>query len=258
MIVPSPLDVRIIGNLSPPDWWTIGLTGGAVILGAIIGAAISWIVAKQAARDNRKIAETVRRSGEEAATLRAITKIMELVNAAAGYHFQVEKEISEAKRQTGKDYEAWQVMVARVGRPHEVYITADDLIAFTRSRKFDYVTDLLHLVSQYNSMIFGFEAYSKRRDELNSMLTPDRIDGRVGSMAATPEQMLKIAPYVIGVRDVADSLRQEAKEVYETSAVLAQRFGPIVRSYFNDPKFPVPSLIADPNTQTEAKVSSQA
>jgi gas vesicle protein len=246
MVWPSPVDVRIVGSL-PTDWLNIGFTGGAVIVGAIIGALVSWLVARVTAKENRESARTALRNQEETATLRAITKVMELVNAAAGYHFQIEREVAEAKQQfPDKELETWQTMVPRVGRPHEVHISADDLIAFTKARNFEYVTDLLHLVSQYNSMIYGFQEYSKRRDDLTAMLTPDTINGALGSGDFDPAQMLKVQPYLIGVRRVADQLREEAKEIYEAGVSLCPRFRDTVRAYFDDPKFPYPGTPAEP------------
>jgi hypothetical protein len=240
----TPLDVQIVGNASSPDWWSIGITAGAAILGAVIGAAISLWVAKLAARENRLALQEVQRNDEIAATLRAMTKLMEIVNAAAGYHFQIEREISAAKLQhPGREFETWQIMVARVGKPHDVHIGADDLVAFIKSRNFDFVTDLLHLVSLYNSMIFGFEAYSERREELNSLLAPDELNGAMGSKFLTYDELMKVQPYLIGVKNVADHLRKEAKEVYDGAVALVDRFGPIVKTYFNDPKFPIPAII---------------
>ena len=243
--VPTPIDVRIVANLSSPDWWNIGFTAGAVILGAIIGAIISWFVAKQAAQENRQTIKAAQKNAEEEATLRALTKLMELANAAAGYHFQVEREISEAKQRSDRIIETWQAMRPRVSAPPEIYITADDLVAFTRSRNFGYVTDLLHLVASYNSLVDGFKGYSKLRAELDAILIPETMEGSLGSASLTQEEYMRLAPRLHGVRTLADQIRQDAKDVYEGVAALIERFGPIVRAYFNDPHFPIPAIIKD-------------
>jgi hypothetical protein len=142
MIFPSPLEVRIIGNLSPPDWWNIGFTGGAAILGALIGALIAYLVAKQTARENREALKAAQRQTEEAATLRAIVKWMELLNSIAGYHFAMERTIANGLAEVGGiPLETWMVMLPQVGKPHEIHIEADELVAFTKSRKFDFLTE---------------------------------------------------------------------------------------------------------------------
>ena len=70
-----PIDVRLIANLSPPDWWTIGFTGAATILGAIIGAAIAYQVARETAKENRTAANAARREDEEARAIRVGIKL---------------------------------------------------------------------------------------------------------------------------------------------------------------------------------------
>jgi hypothetical protein len=93
----TPFDVRIVGSL-PTDWWNIGFTAGAVLVGAVIGAGISWWVAYQTAKDSRRATDDARRVTEEAATLRAIVKFMELVNSTAGYHLANERMIAKGGR----------------------------------------------------------------------------------------------------------------------------------------------------------------
>ena len=116
-----PIDVRILANLSPPDWWTIGLTGLATILGAVIGAGIAYAVARQTAKDNTNAAAAARRETEEAATLRAEVKLMELMNAVGGYHLAIERSIEGNLKEYGEGVaDTWQVMLSFAGKPREV------------------------------------------------------------------------------------------------------------------------------------------
>jgi hypothetical protein len=140
------------------------------------------------------------------------------------------------------------VMLPMIGKPHEVHISADDLIAIARSRRFDYITDLLHFVAQYNSMIYGVEAYGRRRDALMAEITPDTMVGLIGRVAIPDTLMARLRPQVAVVRDLADQTRIEVKELYDASSKIVDAFGPIVKKYFDDPSFPVPARIsgADP------------
>ncbi|HEX4158222.1 MAG TPA: hypothetical protein VHY79_07080 [Rhizomicrobium sp.] len=241
MFLTTPLDVRIAANLSSPDWWTIGLTAAATIFGAIIGAVIAYVIARQTARESRTTQREARRAAEEAATLRAEIKVVDLVNLAAGYHNQVERVIEEGKRDIGdQNVETWKVMRAFVGKPVEIHMDADDLIVFTRSRKFGYVTDLLRAVSAYNSMIYGVEAYGRQRDALMAQITPYEMDGLIGKTAIHHDHYMKLAPYMATVEKLANDMRKEIEDVYTASLKASDDFGPIVIKYFNDPKFPVP------------------
>ena len=257
-----PVDVRIIGNLSPTDWWNTLITAGAAVTGSVIGGGIAYFVAQQTAYDTRKMQQAERREREEAATLRAITKVMALTNAAAGYHFSIERQIEIwAKNNGGKEPPVWLVMLPQIGKPPEINIDADDLIAFTRARNFDYVTEVLGLFSQYNSMIYGVEGYSIRREALMEQIPPDEViglaeamTGLVGRVAIPDDEFKRLAPKIASVSMLADHLRQEVKTIYEQSLNVVDKFGPIVRAYFKDPKFPIPGVIkSTPKAESEPK-----
>jgi hypothetical protein len=236
----TPIDVRLIANLAPPDWWTIGLTAAATILGAVIGAIIAYVVARQTATENREALRAMRRDSEEAATLRAEIKLMELMNAVAGYYIQTEKCIEMARTAIGGEVELWRAMRSFAGKPKEIIIDADDLTAFARAREFTYLTKLLFLVSRYNCMIYGVEAYGKRRDELMAMITPTEMNGLVGSITMNDMEMRRLAPYIATVHNLALQARSDIKDVYDSALAILDDFGPIVRKYFDDPKFPIP------------------
>ena len=237
-----PFDVRIIANLSPPDWWTIGLTGAATILGAFIGAYVSLLVARQTAKESRTAADAVRREAEEAATLRIEVQLMQLVNATAGYHLAAERRIKAAKEKLGKgDVDTWLVMVSFAGKPTEININADDLVAFTRAREFGYVTRLLYAFSVYNAMIYGAEAHGHRRDELMQKITPETMQGLIGTIALNSDELRELAPHIATVKDLAEQIREGMKEAHQLASSVLDEFGPIVRKYFKDPSFPIPA-----------------
>jgi hypothetical protein len=237
----APLDVRIVANLSHPDTLAIGLTAASTIIGALIGATIAYLVARQTAKENRQAATAARRQAEEAATLRAEVKLMQLANAIAGYHHYAERGIEQAKIAMGDpEIETWLVMRSFAGKATEINIDADDLIAFTRAREFDFVTRILYLVSIYTSMIYGVESYGKRRDELLNMITPDQMEGLIGHITTSKDEFRHLAPYIATVSDLAEQARVQMKEVYDLCLQVLDEFGPIVRRYFDDPKFPIP------------------
>ena len=136
----TPIEIRIVGSL-PTDWLNIGFSASAVLVGALIGAGISWWVARQSARETRDAATAARRANEEAATLRAVVTFMELMNSIAGYHLGNERTIASGTKAHNRRVETWIVMLPQVGRPQEIRIQPDDLIAFTRSREFEFVTN---------------------------------------------------------------------------------------------------------------------
>jgi|HubBroStandDraft_6_1064221.scaffolds.fasta_scaffold86222_3 hypothetical protein len=256
-MLPSPLDVRIVGNISPPDWWTIGLTAIATILGAAIGAGIAFLIARQTASENRNAAAVARRESEEAATLRALVKVMKLVNSIAGYHMVNERTLAKIPKQHQQSLEIWITLLPQIGKPQEIHIEPDDLIAFTKSREFSFVTDLLGLCSQYNSMIYGVEAYGIRRDRLMERLTPEMMDRYFEGASWDDPKLRPLMPEIFAVRDLGDAIRAETKSLYEEALKVQPQFGPIVRKYFDDPHFPIPGIVPGAIPQTDSQQAMQ-
>ncbi|OYW03318.1 MAG: hypothetical protein B7Z58_03865 [Acidiphilium sp. 37-64-53] len=230
-----PLDIRIIGDLSAPDWWSIGLTTSAGILGAIIGALVSYLVARQTARESRQAEQAARRSAEEEATYRVGLKLMEIMNAAAGYHLAAERSIADNNAS-----EVWLTMQAFSGKAKDITFESNELVAFWKGRQFEYITRIEFLINSYNSMIYSVEEYGMQRNNLMNKLKPDTMQGLVGRVFLTEEQLRNLNPEISAVRDLAMKVRDAMKDVHEQAAAAVDDFKSIVRKYFGDSNFPVP------------------
>ncbi len=235
-----PIDVRIISDFAGPDWWTVGFTGAATIIGALIGASIAYVVARETAKQNAEAARTARRELEIAATLRAAFKLLQLVNEAGGYSRLAEQGIAENRKLVSDpNPETWLLMAALTSRATELHIDADDLIAFMHAREFPFATKFLFLVSRFNSMTHGVDFYSRRREELMAMITPvGEMRGLVGDISQEEKQ--RLAPYIAAVADLAEQARADIKSVNDLALSVLDEFGPIARKYFDDPNFPIP------------------
>jgi hypothetical protein len=91
-------------------------------------------------------------------------------------------------------------------------------------------------------MTFGVAAYSERREQLLAMTNPVEMRGLVGTTVDDEGERRRLAPYRAAVDDLAKQARQDMKEVYELAVQAMTEYGPIVRKYFDDPKFPVFSV----------------
>jgi len=242
----QPLAVRIVGNLSSPDWLTLGATASATIIGAIIGAGIAYFIARQTARENRAAMNLAKRDAEEAATLRALLKVTHLINLVAGYYEVIERTIRDGRKNLG-DPKApiWAVLIPLVGKPVEIHITSDDLIVFARARAFAYITELLSYASQYNSTAHAIAAYGNLRDVIATRLAPLQMEGLIGRSVPVPPELV---PQIAAVNDLAERLWAEVQDLNSDMTKIVNGFGPIVQRYFGDPHFPVPSFVkADVN-----------
>ncbi len=242
----TPVDVRLIANLTSPDWWTIGSTAASTIVGAIIGAVIAYIIAKQTATESRKSLKAELRSSEEAATLRAETKLIQLTNAVAGYHQGIEQCIKDGKAKLGEHFQLWSAMKSFVGGSTNIPFDVDDMIAFMRAREFRFVSKFILLLSRFNSLESGLDAYRQERDKLLAMLTPQQMDGLFGMVHLTEQEKRQLAPHIAAVNDLAEQVRVHVKDVFDLALEVTNQFGPIARRYFDDPEFPIPAPVKAP------------
>jgi hypothetical protein len=131
----APIDIRLIANLSPPDWWTISLTAAATILGAIIGAGIAFVVARQTAAENRQAAGVAKREVEEATAIRVGVKLCQLLSTVAGYHHQTEKYLAKYTQQLGVGkIEFRQFMQSPINRTDALTLDASHLVLFVKAK----------------------------------------------------------------------------------------------------------------------------
>lgn len=252
----APVDIRIISNLSSPDWWSNGITVASTIIGAIIGGLIAYVVARQTANESRREAEKVRREAEESSTFRAGLRIMDLANEIAGYHLGAEREIERGRQLIHADQiESWRVMRGFSGKPREIHVDANDLVVFMKARKFSYVTEVFHLVSRYNAMIYSAEDYGRRREILMEKFRPSQMSGILGTVEMDSVELRQLAPDIAAINELAEQTRTEMKDLYEFSQQVVRDFGPIVRGHFKDDKFPIPGLVAEMGEGDLQKVS---
>ncbi len=241
----QPLDIRIISNLSSPDWWNIGFTSAAAIAGAVIGAGISYLVALRTANDSRREAQFARLEQEKMSTYRLGIKLLDLVNSAAGYHRGAQKAIQEAKNQLRDgNFQTWKGLKAFTGQPIEITLESSDLFVLWKARELALVSRIVFVVANYNAMIYNVEDYGKRRDALMMKFKPE-MTGLVGSFYLDDLERRTLSPEIASIQDLADQALQHIQEVFEEGLKIVDEFGPIVRKYFDDPEFPVPGRIKE-------------
>lgn len=227
------------------EFWrmTISTVVGAII-GAIIGSGVSYLIAKQTAQEAREVRRAERLETEKMATYRVGLRLLELLNFTAGYHNAIEKGVREAESRVGNgNFEIWQAIKSFSGSFEKLNIDPDDLIVFWQAKEFIYISKILFIFSDFSAMVAGAEIYSKRREKFLERLVPDTMTGLTGHLSPSPEQIKILAPEVAVLNDLASQMRNHNRDLYNRAVQIVKDFKPIVRKYFDDPKFPVPETI---------------
>lgn len=228
------------------EFWrmTISTVVGAII-GAIIGSGVSYLIAKQTAQEAREVRRAERLETEKMAAHRVGLRLLELLNFTAGYHHAIEKGVREAEsRSVGNgNFEIWQAIKSFSGSFEKLNIDPDDLIVFWQAKEFKYISNILFIFSDFSAMVAGAEVYSKRREKFLERLIPDAMTGLTGHLSLTTEEIKILTPEIAVLNDLANQMRNHNRDLYNRAVQIVNDFKPIVRKYFDDPKFPVPEPI---------------
>ena len=238
----TPLAVNVVAIHTNPDWWTIGLTALATIIGAAIGAVVAFLVARQTAIDQRAVESIQRRELEELTTMRASVGIMRLVNATAGYRNQIKASLVDADARLPTGTPLCFRLKSSHGAFEEIELSPDDLLIFIKSRNVGFVGRLLFAVSRYRALCGALDYYANQRDGLLARIVPAEMTGLIGTMMLSKDEERILSPHIASVSDLGEQLILDLDEVFELSTDACREFGKLARAYFGDPTFPIPSV----------------
>jgi hypothetical protein len=228
---------------APPNLWLAVLPLIGTVLGAFIGAGTSYLIAQQNLKNTREAARLQRRDHERVATMQATVKLMRLANTLYGLQSQIEEGREATSQQQGFDLNAPASYVRAVEIDDGAFVRfeVEELVVFLEARRGDFLSRIIMLGDRYNGLMEGIRAYGAARNAF-LLQFPALMQGGAGQPLLTNEQLLKAAPHYASLNVTAGLMIEHIDEYLTDARTLAQDFGPIVRKYFDDPAFPVPSL----------------
>jgi hypothetical protein len=226
-------------------WWDLV----PAVVGAVLGAGAaaipaSWL-ARKASQEMLARDRVSRNEQQKAATLRVLVKLLTIVNGIETLHRGLEGMISQADADGHSDLALWQKVVPTVGfTSREIRFDAKELILFVSAKEFEYLNDLLLLAERYAALEAGFREYADRRGRLTDQLSAV-MTGNVGTTYLTDEQKTKFEPRAVELTVLITQLREFLARDYPKALSVAERYGPKVRAFLNDPSFPILAIPKD-------------
>jgi hypothetical protein len=157
--------------LSTTDWATLISGFGGALLGALIGAAASYVTARQAAAEGRSRDEAARTDLEQNAALRVILKTSNLANSIETIRGHVVNGIARANPDAMPTRELWTfVQPTTPAMQRSVDFEANDFVFLLRHKQGDLIQRLMMLATRVAALEAGFDAYSGRRTEMQALL----------------------------------------------------------------------------------------
>jgi hypothetical protein len=218
-------------------WWNLLPSAIGAVLGAACGAVPSYFLANRSSKALLARDEQARVQGEKVATIRAMTRLLTVVNGCEGLTRSVEEMIEEGNKRGGNS-ELWTVVRPISGMPGSpVHFEADEISIFLASKDYDFFNGLLLCATRYNSLTAGFADYAIQRQNLTDLLSA-KMEGIVGSTDLSPEDAAFIAPKAAAVESLIVQLRETAEKDYEVALDLASQIGRKAQEYLSDPTLP--------------------
>jgi len=239
-------------------WYEILQDAKAVVptvVGGLIAAITGYCLAHKASKETLKRDRVSRLENQKAAALRAVVKLLSIVNGMATLHRQLEGMICDADAQGHSELSLWQKVKPIIGfTDHSIRFEAEEVAVFV-AKEVDYANELLLLADRYATLESAFRTYERRRAELtDDFPATTTMIGAVGTTFFTEEQGRRVAPRAAELNTMVEELRRFASEDYETALRLAEQFGRKARVQLNDPNFPLLDVEAARAEKTQINV----
>ncbi len=220
------------------DWTNIVPSVVGAALGGTIAAFTGSRLARRASRETLKRDRIARLENQKVATLRALVKLLTIVNGMETLYRQLEEMIAHADAQGHSDMELWQKVMPMAGfASHPIRFESEEVTVFV-SKEAGYLNELLLLAERYAALESGFKTYAERRGKLTDELSAI-MDGAVGTTYLTEAQKNRFAPRAHELNALVEQLRKFASADYEKALTVAEQFGPKARVQLDDASFPI-------------------
>jgi len=221
------------------DWLAFWAAMGGSILGAIIGGAVSWMLARQASNETLRRDTELRKSQSRIDAFRALLKIQTITNRLHSIIKSFD-EMFEAANTQGlvTKLEKWQIMMPISGvSSNGMTIDSNDVQMFV-DNELDISNRSILLSEKYNSLIESIQTYNKKRYEISDLM-PAQVQGNLGTTTLSQAEYLALQPRWAELRSLAEEIRKALAEDFKFSVELANDIGPAARRTLQDEKFPI-------------------
>lgn len=237
------------------QYWDLvpAIVGG--VIGALAGGIPAWLLAKRQSDETLKRDKQERLDQEKTAASRVFVKLSILANSILSLKKQIDDMDERAERDGRSDMRLFERVSPIVGLDIEkpVEFTAEDLSMFVAAKRVDYVDDLLLLARRQAAIVGGLREYGRLKVEhyylhVSKGVTTRAEDGVSTTrlrVSAEDANFLRVKGEELDI--YLRALRAQLDEYAEQARRVANEYGNIVRTYFDDASLP---------TLTEEKSSS--
>ncbi|MER8465981.1 hypothetical protein [Mesorhizobium sp. M1396] len=229
-------------KMAASEWVALISGFGGALLGAIVGGAVSWLLARQAANESRRRDGEQRLAAEKAAAVRTLLKVQQITNGTFTVAQVVREGVTDAQ---AKGLELWQVMKPHVGSKADVQIHAEDLAPFLDHLGSPFVDSITLAALRYEVLETTLSDYSARRARLGELLAPFTVldmETGAGTTDVPEDQIAAVKTRVFELKDILRQLQDFAEHDLNANLALCGQITSYgAAKYGNFPKLQAPS-----------------
>jgi hypothetical protein len=195
-------------------------------------------LARKASKETLARDRAARLEQQTAASIGALVKLIQIVNGVGDLHRTIEAQIAESRQAGDGDKQLWQRVIGVIGLPEQqIRFETDELAVLVAAKEFDYLPQLMLAAARYATLVAGFRDYTERRRRLLDEI-PARMNGNVGTIILTEEEMARYAPRAVELEMQITDLRATAAKDRAAAAAVAEQFGPKIKKQLGLADFP--------------------
>lgn len=234
------------------QWWDLVPALGGAVVGALIGAIPTFVLARKSANDVLRRDEAARTEASKAAIYRVSAKLLLIVDTILDLRRFIRAAL-ERKNEPGREnMEPWQHVPARTGdSEHDaVVFDPDELALFLADQQYEFMQQLMLLERRARSVMSSFNTYCVRREAFREIAPiPTEYDGSLGRSHVTPEELARLKIYTIPLNTLVTGIASHLEEDWRLISEVIEKFNEIARRHLQQPGFTM-GLEEDADTTT--------
>jgi hypothetical protein len=234
----------IVGGLQSVDWLTLG----SGIVGVVLGAALSYFVTYQFER-RRLQNERLARSYSLVFAVQKITDDLTKMER------DIRAGIATAKA-AGVEGEVWTKLRFGVGYSEPITIPAEDLTVVALTRDNDLTTQIGEVENSHRIFLDSIRTLQALMEKFESFELQTSVQGEIVSFEADAAQQALIAPTLIRLRTLSQSVCSNLPAAAAQARDVAARLGPHLKDHYKFKHFVVMTFSTEELSEPQPKQRS--
>ena len=214
--------------MAPSDWVALASGFGGALLGAVVGGAIAWMIAKKERYERRK-----------AGAYRALLKASRMLSDFANIKSAIDDDIQKAELAGQKEAETWTKVTPLVGGFKPLTIELDDLVVFVEAKEYQIYDDMVQLEMHHSATCHAIDEYGRLRAEFRDIVPTHGGSGNTLYSGMTREVYDQVRVRMLEMNTLIESLMPLLTEYVADARSLVRRLGPAARKALKDKDFPL-------------------